>query len=292
MVVSMGWRVFLFACALGLGAGRLTPARAERSGGARDLGAEVRAVFAARCTACHGPSLAKPRGRFGYVLDLPRVAANREMVVPEHPDESELWDLVRTGEMPPSDSPTGPTTDAEKEIVRAWIAAGAPPASSSTAPLVDNEAVSRTGDVPFVPHLLGWLGRFHLLLLHFPIALLTAAAAGEGWAAWRRGRVPSPAVRYCLLLGAAAVLPTVLFGWFHAASGNGAASPRILSLHRWLGTAAAAWAVATALLAERDERRGVRSLAVRVLVLAGALLVGLAGHLGGVLAHGEDFFDW
>src|SRR5262245_43076916 len=82
---------------------------------AGDTAAEVRAVFSAKCTACHGPALAKPKGRFGYVLDLARVAGNREMVVPGAPDESELWGLVRRGEMPPDDSPAGPLSPDQKE---------------------------------------------------------------------------------------------------------------------------------------------------------------------------------
>src|SRR4051794_5748643 len=30
-------------------------------------------------------------------------------------------------------------------------------------------------------HALEWLGRFHVLTVHFPIALLTAASVAEGW---------------------------------------------------------------------------------------------------------------
>src|SRR6516225_7605261 len=89
---------------------------------------QARMVFAARCAGCHGPDLAKPKGRFGYVLDLRRVADNPEMVIPGRPDESELWALVRHGDMPPADSPHGPLTATEKEVIRAWIAAGAPDA--------------------------------------------------------------------------------------------------------------------------------------------------------------------
>src|SRR5438876_10464108 len=88
--------------------------------------AEVRAVFSAKGAGCHGPNLAKPKGRFGYVLDLARVAGNRELVVPSSPEESELWDLIRRQEMPPPDSPTGPLSPAQQETIRAWIAAGAP----------------------------------------------------------------------------------------------------------------------------------------------------------------------
>src|SRR4051794_4981849 len=90
----------------------MAPAGATR---ADDLAADVRAVFSAKCAACHGPDLAKPKGRFGYVLDLGRVAGNREMVVPGAPDESELWELVRRGEMPPADSPGGPLIADQQE---------------------------------------------------------------------------------------------------------------------------------------------------------------------------------
>src|SRR5579862_2856562 len=82
-----------------------------------DLASETLAVFSAKCAGCHGPNLAKPKGRFGYVLELARVAGNPEMVVPSSPEESELWELVRRGEMPPEESPTGPLSNAEKEII-------------------------------------------------------------------------------------------------------------------------------------------------------------------------------
>ena len=30
----------------------------------------------------------------------------------------------------------------------------------------------------------------------------------------------------------------------------------------------------------------------RVLLFVGALMIGLTGHFGGILVHGQDFFDW
>ncbi len=137
-----------------------------------------------------------------------------------------------------------------------------------------------------------WPGRFHLLLLHFPIALLLAAALAEGWSAWKRRREPLPAVRFCLVLGAAAAIPTAALGYLYALGGHGAGSPGLLELHRWLGTAAAGWAVVAAVLSERDAHRGTRTWPVRILILGGALLVGLAAHLGGLLAQGPDFYDF
>src|SRR5260221_531516 len=101
-------------------------AAAQSDAPMRDIGSDARGVFAAKCAGCHGPDVAKPKGRFGYVLDLKRIAGNPEMVIPSRPDESELWQLVSRDEMPPTDSPQGSLTLAQKETIRAWIAAGAP----------------------------------------------------------------------------------------------------------------------------------------------------------------------
>jgi hypothetical protein len=139
---------------------------------------------------------------------------------------------------------------------------------------------------------LAWLGRFHLLLLHFPIALLMVAGAVELWLAWKGVRTPSVAPRFCLILGAIAAVPTVALGWLYALSGRGIGSGGLLALHRWVGTAAGAFAVVTAILSERDAGRGVRSGYVRVLILVSVLLVAVAAHFGGLLMHGKDFFDW
>jgi mono/diheme cytochrome c family protein len=296
----MNGHSFLLCCVVSVVACPLGPVRAADApaGGPRDLATEVRGVFAAKCAGCHGPNLAKPKGRFGYVLDLARVAGNREMVVPSSPAESELWELVRRGEMPPADAPTGPLTAAQKEVIRAWIAAGAPPGAASAAESLprltppSEELPPAPPAAPTGPHFLHWLGKFHLLFLHFPIALLVAAAAAEGWSVVRRSRIPEPAVRLCVLLGAASTVVTVVLGWLHAGSGYGAGTPRLLSTHRWLGTGAGLWVVAAAVFSESDARRGARSRHTRVLLFVGALLIGLAGHFGGLLAHGEDFFDW
>jgi hypothetical protein len=267
-------------------------------GGQQDLVAKVRAVFAARCAGCHGPTLAKPRGRFGYVLDLARVASNREMVVPFAPKESELWELVSRCEMPPADSPTGPLTSEEKELIRNWIAAGAPAVGSvasqsyeAEGPVALQDAAPPTASVPFRA-ILEWIGRFHLLFLHFPIALMLGAAVAESWSIALRSRVPSPAVRYCVFLGAIAALATVPLGWLHALGVYGDQVTQALSLHRWLGTAAGSLVVVAAVFSEMDVRRGERSLLTRVLLLAGAMLVASAAHFGGILAHGEEFFRW
>lgn len=111
---------------VGLGSHSKKTPRKHISPSARDLGAEVRTVFSAKCASCHGADLEHPEGRFGYVLDLKKIRENPELVVPGSPVESELWILVQRGEMPPADSGISPLSEADQLVVRDWIVAGAP----------------------------------------------------------------------------------------------------------------------------------------------------------------------
>ncbi len=270
-------------------------ARAQPNAPVRTLGNDVRGVFATRCVACHGPDLVKPKGRFGYVLDLQRVAGNPEMVIPHRPDESELWVLVQRNEMPPSYSPSGALTSEQKEIIRAWIAAGAPDASAvalDSPPVIEPKPTAPAQEhMAAADRIVNWLGKFHLLLLHFPIALIFGAGIGEVLSVWRHSR-PSEAVRFCLWLAALAALPTAGLGWLYAAAGNGVGSPQLLMAHRYLGTITAVWLVITAICAEIDARRGVRSRSVWFLLASGVFLTAITAHLGGLLDRGWDFFAY
>jgi hypothetical protein len=261
-----------------------------------DLAAEVKTVFSVKCTGCHGPNLPRPKGRFGYVLDLARVAGNREMVVPGEPEQSELWELIRRGEMPPEDSPAGPLTDGQKATIRAWIEAGASAAKNQrddSLTIASGSISSETGATPVgEPSVsqamvtLRRLGRLHVVLVHFPIAFLITAAATEAWSLARRRPPPAATVHFCVLLGALGAVTTAALGWLYAWGGAGTGMPLTLGLHRWLGTTTAAVAVVAATLAFLNVRRGWFSAAL----LAAAALVAVTGHLGGTLVFGNDFF--
>jgi mono/diheme cytochrome c family protein len=94
---------------------------------ALDLAGNIHVIFEHKCNECHGSQLKKPEGKFGYVLDLKRMADNEDYVIRGKPQKSELFRLVNEGEMPPDDHPkTPPLTGEEKDIVRRWIQAGAP----------------------------------------------------------------------------------------------------------------------------------------------------------------------
>jgi mono/diheme cytochrome c family protein len=90
----------------GVGASQGLPTVATTGTEAADLASAVRNIFSAKCTECHGSDIPRPKGKFGYVLDLERLAGNAHLVVPFKPDESKLWQLVRDEEMPRS--PRGP----------------------------------------------------------------------------------------------------------------------------------------------------------------------------------------
>ncbi len=283
---------FMFSfCVLGVLA--VSPVFAAAQPGQRDLATEVKAVFQAKCAECHGPQVRKPKGKFGYVLDLKKLAADPEKVVPYKPEESQLWQLVHDEEMPPEDAKAGPLTAEQKETIRAWIKAGAPSKPiEPAAPSPPSKSDERVPAPSAEKHFLHWLGKFHVMVIHFPIALLLAAAVGEVWSAWRRIRQPIPAVRFCVLLGAISAIVAAVLGWFHAASGYGLDSPLILAWHRRFGTATAVGSVILAVLSKIDSRRGTRSWWFRLLLLVVALLVAEAGYFGGRLVYGDDFFKW
>jgi hypothetical protein len=301
--ISLPWPVIL-VLVLGPSPGSAA-GEPPATGKGPDLASRVHAIFAEKCTQCHGANVPRPKGKFGYVLDLNRVAANPKLVARSRPEESKLWQLVRDEKMPPKTAQKGSLNEGQRKTIREWIAAGAPadsrlaPAGTGAATGPADRDTDEAGSAPSqgssepVAQLFGWLGRFHVTVIHFPIALLIAAALGELWCAWRRIRTPWPPVQFCVFVAAAGALAAVPLGWLLADYGaGGAGTPDLLQLHRWIGTAAGVSAVGLLALSQVDARRQSRSWLFRILLWIGALLVGAAGHFGGLLVHGEHFFDW
>jgi hypothetical protein len=90
-------------------------------------------------------------------------------------------------------------------------------------------------------------------------------------------------------VGAALAVPTAIAGWA-LASGSFVEPSRLLTWHGWVGLSGAMAAVGAALASLRHdaERRGP-ALAYQAMLFAAATLIGVAGHLGGVLVWGPDF---
>lgn len=134
------------------------------------------------------------------------------------------------------------------------------------------------------------LGPLHPALVHFPVALLMAAAFFE-IAAWlRRDESLHLAGAWNLALGAPASVVTALSGWALASTmGFEPELKATLAWHRWLGTALAAWAIVCLALWAWQRKAGHGRWAYRLALLGGAVLVAITGHLGGILVYGPDF---
>jgi uncharacterized membrane protein len=205
---------------------------------------------------------------------------------------------IQGNDMPSPTAKAGPLTDKEKETIHAWIESGARPPEDEIAPTfpqaTPNDSMAKASgqkELSFLARLVRWIGKFHVLVVHFPIALFLEAVFAELLSMWRKERTPSSIVRFCVLLGAAGAVSAAGLGWLHAAFS--AAGPRqILFLHRWLGTSAAVWSLGTVILSECDARARHRSKTFRIVLFLGAGLIGLAAHFGGTLVFGQHYFKW
>ncbi|OAI51804.1 hypothetical protein AYO44_04870 [Planctomycetaceae bacterium SCGC AG-212-F19] len=86
------------------------------------LAEQARDVLKKHCARCHAPE-GTVKGGFDYVLQPDRLAA-RNKIVPGKAGESELFQLVRDGDMPPRKEKMRPSKE-EIALVQQWIDAGA-----------------------------------------------------------------------------------------------------------------------------------------------------------------------
>jgi uncharacterized membrane protein len=138
---------------------------------------------------------------------------------------------------------------------------------------------------------MSFIATFHPLLVHFPIALVLAAAGAEvvviatSRQTWRAIAIAN------LRAGATMGVITAITGWLLASSPGVVDASTSLEWHRWVGMAGAAGAIGAALLSTRLRVASRRSAFVyRVTLFVTALLVAVTGHLGGTLVWGAGFF--
>lgn len=129
-----------------------------------------------------------------------------------------------------------------------------------------------------VPGLLAWLGHGHPILLHFPIVLLLMLV----FLGLTNKKIPDRLFGFAVI----SALLTAITGFFLASEISEKGT--LLNWHQYLGSG-------TALLAAlwygiRKRVRKVKYLpTVLQVTLLGLILS--AGHLGGLITHGEDFLD-
>jgi uncharacterized membrane protein len=136
---------------------------------------------------------------------------------------------------------------------------------------------------------MAFVGRLHPLLIHFPIALVIAAALAEAVAMvtaderWRTVAVAN------VRAGAAFALSATIAGWCLAMAPDTDVSP-LLEWHRWLGTVACGAALAAALGTGSLRVRSASGVRMyRIALFTAGMLVAVAGHFGGLLVWGANF---
>lgn len=136
-----------------------------------------------------------------------------------------------------------------------------------------------------------YLGKFHVLTVHLPIALLPLAAAFELLGLWRKNQKWIAIARTNFVIGALSALAAAALGWMAAngASYSGELS-EVLEWHRWLGTSVA-FASTVGLIAlvstKLDCEWGIPLYRITAFTLGA--LVPLTAHFGGSLIYGTDY---
>ena len=260
---------------------------------------QVRDIFFASCLDCHGPELPRPKGKFGYVLDLKRMADNPDYVVRGNPDESEMYKMIKNDEMPGEDANVPQLTPEQKDIVKRWVEIGAPhelPAGAlEKEPVPASSAEAPAASMPVGKRAFRLIGKFHPVSTHFPVALMMVAVLAESLAWWTRRDSWLQTVRFLVIVGALGAVSAAVLGWINASFqnyvGQGATT---LLWHRWLGTFAALWCVLCASLVVLSECRegSPERQRFRGTLLVGAALIGAAGFLGSALIYGLDHYSW
>ena len=127
----------------------------------------------------------------------------------------------------------------------------------------------------------------HVVLIHFPIALFTAAVAFDYFAQWTKNRTLAAATYFNLLLAAVSTVPVVLTGlaaWQWALEGQKLKG--IVLMHLVLGCISSVLIWFVFWIHFRVQRHPEESLPkYRLPIEAVAVfVVGLTGHLGGFLS--------
>ncbi len=141
-----------------------------------------------------------------------------------------------------------------------------------------------------LPKLVRFLGGFHPVVVHFPIALIMAAALAEFLGLLSKKSFFLSAARYSIFIGAIAAVVATAMGLVEGAGGTS----QPLNLHRIQGMLACMLAVVSAVLCEISHRRSdtTARLAYRVTLCLAVILIALTGYTGGILVYGPGHFAW
>ncbi len=127
-----------------------------------------------------------------------------------------------------------------------------------------------------------FFGRFHPMIVHFPIGLLFIALFMELVGVWRKSAVLAPAIKLLVITGAVFSAIAALSGLL--LSGSGDYGSGVFSAHQWAGIITMTLACITAFIWKRSSQ-----LLRRTMLMITVTGVTVAGHFGASLTHGEGY---
>jgi uncharacterized membrane protein len=132
-------------------------------------------------------------------------------------------------------------------------------------------------------------GRLHPMMVHFPIALILAAVVMELFTLGKFRHSFRSGIRFLVIIGTISALFAALMGWFLAE--NGGLTGSTLDLHRSVGVVSAGFSVLLLVLLRKSELNPSASSikTYRFFLFLTGIGIGLAGHFGAALTHGEDY---
>ena len=141
-----------------------------------------------------------------------------------------------------------------------------------------------------------FIGKFHPVAVHLPIALFLVAALAELLFLFTGGSpLLRSAARFNLLIAVPTAAISVLLG-FAAATGTDYPQDytKIFLLHRSMGVISLILGIVATLFSELTLKitGGAVVKTYRVALLLTAISVSLTGHLGGLLVYGLNHFSW
>ena len=131
-----------------------------------------------------------------------------------------------------------------------------------------------------------FLGRFHPVVVHLPIGFIVLAVIIESIGLFKKDRqIYNRIVQYALIAVIVSSLITVATGLL--LSQGGEYNAETLSQHKWLGIGVAVYSILALVLKRKIPNYDRKhSMIISSLFI---ILVGLTGHQGGVLTHGEEY---
>lgn len=229
------------------------------------------------CAECHMDG--KRKG--GYVMDdyTRLIAGGHNFPAAIKPWDTETspllravrWEIDDDLNMPPDEQLSA---EIIADLTR-WVAMGAPWPDESIAP---TEVAPRT-EPP------AWFGRWHPVAVHLPLGAILIALLLEVVALAKHPCRLHPGTSWTLgatLVGTITAIATGLVL-------EGGQNPELLESHERLGWITGVVIVAAFALSFFGTRSSRWRWAVRLLILAGALLAGTTGHAGGEMTWGEGW---